>query len=212
MVTTAPRRTQAQRRAATIKRLIDACIDVLAESGYAGAGVKAICDRAGLSQGALFRHFDTRIELLVATVDVIGQRNVETFRHFATTLRWETLEQELGRIVALLRALSRSELHAAWREVVAAGRTRPELGAAVSDAVGRLEQAIIETVTSLFDATAAERMEIGTTVLSLVHMFDSEAVTTAVRRNHEIEALRLAWAEQVLADLLRRQISRRASA
>ena len=59
------RRTQAERRAATIERLVDASIAVLAESGYAGASVKAICDHAGVSQGALFRHFETRLELLV---------------------------------------------------------------------------------------------------------------------------------------------------
>lgn len=210
MVAVRKRRTQAQRRAATIERLIDASIDVLADSGYSGAGVKAICDRAGLSQGALFRHFDTRIDLLVATAEVIGERNIATFREFAATLRPETLDQQVEPLVALLRALSRSDLHAAWREVVAAGRTQPELGVAVSDAVGRMETAIIDTVTMHFEVTDDERMEIGTTVLSIVHMFDSEAVTTRVRPAPQIEARRLRWAQQVLRELLlgRRFVSR----
>lgn len=199
-----PRRTQAQRRAATIERLINACIDVLAESGYAGAGVKAICDRAGLSQGALFRHFDTRIDLLVATVDVIGQRNVDTFRQFALSVSPENVDGELGRIVALMRALSRSELQAAWREVIAAARTHPDLGVAAEGAVLRLETSIIDVVVQMFDVGEAERLEVGTTVLSLLHMFDSEAVTVAVQQSPQIEAVRLRWAEDILRDLLRR--------
>ncbi|MEM7153795.1 MAG: TetR/AcrR family transcriptional regulator [Myxococcota bacterium] len=199
-----PRRTQAQRRAATIERLINACIDVLAESGYAGAGVKAICDRAGLSQGALFRHFDTRIELLVATVDVIGQRNVDTFRQFALSVSPDNIDGQLGRIVALMRALSRSELQAAWREVIAAARTHPDLGVAAEGAVLRLETSIIDVVNQMFDVAEADRLEVGTTVLSLLHMFDSEAVTVAVQQSPEIEAVRLRWAEGILRDLLQR--------
>ena len=199
-----PRRTQAQRRAATIERLINACIDVLAESGYAGAGVKAICDRAGLSQGALFRHFDTRIDLLVATVDVIGQRNVDTFRQFALSVSPENVDGELGRIVALMRALSRSELQAAWREVIAAARTHPDLGVAAEGAVLRLETSIIDVVVQMFDVGEADRLEVGTTVVSLLHMFDSEAVTVAVQQSPQIEAVRLRWAEDILRDLLRR--------
>ena len=73
------RRTQAERREATIARLLDATIDALAERGYAGASVAEICRRAGLSQGALFRHFDTRHAVIGAATDEIGRRHLARF-------------------------------------------------------------------------------------------------------------------------------------
>jgi hypothetical protein len=47
----------------------------------------------------------------------------------------------------------------------------------------------------------AERL--GVVLLSLMHMFDSEAVTTAVHPNPGIEEARIAWT----ADLLRRELA-----
>ena len=64
---TAPaRRTQLQRREQTIGRIVDATIDALCELGYARTSVTEIGARAGVSQGGIFRHFDTRLDIVVA--------------------------------------------------------------------------------------------------------------------------------------------------
>lgn len=200
------RRTQAERRAATIERLVDASIAVLAESGYAGASVKAICERAGLSQGALFRHFDTRLDLLVHVVDEIGARNVQGFVRAAgiTEAAW-TLDR-LDDFIRVLRAVSRSTTHAAWREVVAAARIHPDLAEAVGAAVARFESAIIQMVERGLPGTEAETLEAVTVVLSIMHMFDSEAVTVTVKPNPAIEAARITWATRVLRELYARRV------
>lgn len=201
------RRTQAERRAATIDRLVGASIAVLAESGYAGASVKAICDRAGVSQGALFRHFETRLELLVHVVDAIGTRNIESFIRAAgiTEAAW-TLDR-LDDFVRVLRDVSRSTTHAAWREVVAAARIHPDLAEAVGEAVGRFESAIIRMVELGLPGTREQTLETVTIVLSIMHMFDSEAVTVRVKANPEIEAARITWATRVLRELYDRRAS-----
>src|SRR5581483_10029359 len=62
----AERRTQAQRRAASRARLLDAAVDCLAERGYGGTTLPEIVRRAELSNGALWRHFRSKNELLVA--------------------------------------------------------------------------------------------------------------------------------------------------
>ena len=62
------RRTQGERSAATVAKLIQATIEAIVEVGYAGASTREICDRAGISQGGLFRHFPTRRDLIVATL------------------------------------------------------------------------------------------------------------------------------------------------
>ena len=78
--TSAERRTQAQRREGTIGALLDATVSCLAERGYAATSTAAVCAEAGVSQGALFRHFPTRHALLVATAAHVATRNVEAFR------------------------------------------------------------------------------------------------------------------------------------
>ncbi|MCB9659603.1 MAG: TetR/AcrR family transcriptional regulator [Sandaracinaceae bacterium] len=199
------RRTQAERRTATIERLVEATITVLAEAGYAGASVKAICDRAGVSQGALFRHFDTRVDLLVRVVDEIGTRNVQSFVRAAgiTDATW-TLDR-LDHFVNVLRTVSRSPTHAAWREVIAAARVEPDLADAVGAAVARFEAAIIRMVELGLPGTPEQNLETVTIVLSIMHMFDSEAVTVRVKPNPAIEAARITWATRVLRELYDRR-------
>ena len=63
---TAERRTQAQRRAVSRARLLDAAVACLAERGYGGTTLPEIVRRAELSNGALWRHFRSKDELLVA--------------------------------------------------------------------------------------------------------------------------------------------------
>ena len=72
----AERRTQEERREGTIRKLLDAATEALIEVGYAGASVQEICERAGVSQGGLFRHFATREALMVAVGEDVGQQTL----------------------------------------------------------------------------------------------------------------------------------------
>src|SRR5213075_1514322 len=74
------RRTQQQRREGTIRKLLDAATETLIDIGYAEASVQQICDRAEVSQGALFRHFATREELMVAVGADVGARILEQYK------------------------------------------------------------------------------------------------------------------------------------
>jgi len=60
---TAPRPVQA-RSHRTRAKILEATTQVLFEVGYAGAKTPLIAERAGVSQGALYRHFPTKIDLL----------------------------------------------------------------------------------------------------------------------------------------------------
>jgi AcrR family transcriptional regulator len=63
------RRTQEQRSAATRRKLLDAATDVLIEQGYANLTTTKVCKGAGVSQGALFKHFASKMELLASLAD-----------------------------------------------------------------------------------------------------------------------------------------------
>lgn len=64
----APRRTQAERRATSRAKILDAALVCLAERGYAGTTFPEVLGRAGLSNGAMWRHFRSKADLLVAAV------------------------------------------------------------------------------------------------------------------------------------------------
>jgi AcrR family transcriptional regulator len=67
-------RTQAERRASTQAKILDATVDALVHHGYAGASTTEICKRAGVSQGALFRYWPTKGELLADAAQHLLQR------------------------------------------------------------------------------------------------------------------------------------------
>lgn len=60
--------------AETRERLLAAAADVFAERGYDGTRVADIARAAGVSNGALYAHFDSKAELLVAALRAHGQR------------------------------------------------------------------------------------------------------------------------------------------
>jgi AcrR family transcriptional regulator len=66
--------TQAERKATTRTALIEAAAELLVVEGLTGFTTSAVTHRAGLSNGALFGHFPTRLELLAATVEYMLER------------------------------------------------------------------------------------------------------------------------------------------
>ena len=66
-----PRRTQAERSAATRALLLEAAIASLASVGWANTTTTEVCRRAGVSQGALFKHFPTKTELLCRAAEPV---------------------------------------------------------------------------------------------------------------------------------------------
>jgi AcrR family transcriptional regulator len=63
------RRTQRERRDETRTKLLDATLACLGELGYARTTTTEIVQRAGVSQGALFKHFPSKAALLSAAVE-----------------------------------------------------------------------------------------------------------------------------------------------
>ncbi|AXE28810.1 hypothetical protein DK842_02075 [Chromobacterium phragmitis] len=119
------RRTQQSRRESTIGKLVEAAIECLMESGYHGTSVQLICGRAGVSQGALFRHFATKNELM----QPVGRKVVDDIFESALTLAAQLPPgmSEEERIIALMKALVMSPRHIVLLELLMAARTTPDL-------------------------------------------------------------------------------------
>jgi AcrR family transcriptional regulator len=63
-------------RQGTGERLVRAARELLEEEGYAAASVTAIAGRAGVSAGALYRHFPSKAELFVQLFRETADREV----------------------------------------------------------------------------------------------------------------------------------------
>ncbi|ERE00265.1 hypothetical protein O166_02045 [Pseudogulbenkiania ferrooxidans EGD-HP2] len=104
---------------------MEAAIECLMESGYHGTSVQLICGRAGVSQGALFRHFATKNELM----QPVGRKVVDDIFESALTLAAQLPAgmSEEERIIALMKALVMSPRHIVLLELLMAARTTPDL-------------------------------------------------------------------------------------
>lgn len=78
--TTSVRAPIQPRAVATRVRLVEASARRLVEAGLAGAGTPAVAQAAGVSQGAVFKHFPTKNHLLAETVAHLLRGLVEAFR------------------------------------------------------------------------------------------------------------------------------------
>ena len=121
-------RTQAERRASTQVKILDATVDALVHVGYAGASTTEICKRAGVSQGALFRYWPTKGELLAdAAKHLLGRVTTAYEQAFAGRGGVGAREALEG----LWETYRLPDLQAAV-ELYVAARTDPDLAAALA--------------------------------------------------------------------------------
>lgn len=70
--------TQAQRSAATRRKLIDAAYALFAERGYTDVSTEEIVRSAGVTRGAMYHQFADKTELFAALAEELDIRLVET--------------------------------------------------------------------------------------------------------------------------------------
>jgi AcrR family transcriptional regulator len=186
------RRTQEERREGTIRKLLDAATHVLIEQGYAEASVQRICARAGVSQGALFRHFPTREALLVAVGEDVGQKLLQRHRREFEKLDARTLDAQVASSMRLVREACRSRLNQAWYELAGAARTHDSLRAALEPTAARYHAAIDATARELLPDLAASLGDLFPVLVdTILAIFDGEVMHRWVVKKPAIEDRRL---------------------
>src|SRR5262245_30548426 len=86
---TTGRRTQAERRAATQRKLLEAAVECLIDRGYAATSVVDVQQRAGVSRGALQHYWPSRAALMVDAVKAL-------FDSMAAQLRGDMAARAIG--------------------------------------------------------------------------------------------------------------------
>lgn len=131
-------RTQQQRREETVGRLLDACIATIIEVGYARASAAVITKRAGVSVGALFRHFDTMGDFMAATASEVLRRQLESFTKGVAEIPADrpALEAALG----ILRDITSGPANAVIYELLVAARTDESSGRLCNTSSGSMRR------------------------------------------------------------------------
>jgi AcrR family transcriptional regulator len=185
-----PRRTQQERREATISKLLDATIEALLAVGYARTTVKEICARAGLSHGALFRFFPSVLDLVLAAGEEVARRQIAEFeRRFAQI---EAGEDPITAALLLLRAACRSPTNAVFYELLLAARTDPKLRRALRASMRTYYDAIRRAALSVPGVEAIPAELIDSLVFTAVHLFDGETLARSVLSLPHVEESRIA--------------------
>jgi AcrR family transcriptional regulator len=147
------RRTQAERSAATRALLLDATIGALGELGYARTTTPEVCRRAGVSQGALFKHFATKAELVSRAAEHLLAALIADYR-----TAFAAAAGEADRVEAAVRLLweifRQPRLQAAF-ELYLAARTDPALAASLRPIAERHAGNLRAEARALFPAAAA---------------------------------------------------------
>lgn len=124
-------RPQQARAVATRARLVEAAAALLVEEGLKGTTTAAVAARAQVSQGALFKHFPTKLDLLAASVQAALASLVEAFRGELPKRMPADLDARLRvGVAALWRVFKRPAMQGLF-EVYLSARTDRELGRAI---------------------------------------------------------------------------------
>lgn len=182
-------RTQQQRREETVGRMLDACIDTIIEVGYARASAAVITKRAGVSVGALFRHFDTMGDFMAATASEVLRRQLETFTKRVAEIPAD--QPALEPALAILRDITHGPTNAVLYELMIAARTDEKLRQTMQHELGQYSAKIYDTARAMPGAESFPEETFPVVVALLTNVFDGAAVVEGVLPQPEIEAQRI---------------------
>ena len=94
------REPQQDRSRATRRRLLEACVDCLADAGWTATTVAVVAERAGVSRGAAQHHFPTREDLITAALEHMFDERIDAARaELAAAGPLPTTEAVVARLV-----------------------------------------------------------------------------------------------------------------
>jgi AcrR family transcriptional regulator len=194
-------RTQQQRREETVARLLDASIDTIADIGYARASAAVICKRAGVSVGALFRHFETMGDFMAATAREVLRRQIEEFTKRVAEIPSEA--DALEPALAIMGDVIGNRTHSVMRELEIAARTDEKLKETLTIVLEQIGAKICDVARTLPGIEALPEERIPALAAIITNLFDGAAIVRDVLPQPDLDAQRI----RVIAALLRSQLS-----
>lgn len=167
-------------QAATRTALLDAAEVLILESSMPGLSLRAVCTRAGFTQGAFYSNFASREDLLLAVMERNLEERVRTFGEMTLDYHAMTFEQTIARIGEWLATVpDRRE----WAQMAIELRLEAVRNPALARAIASAEQRI--------DVLFAERID------DLVGHF---GLSPRFRSTEIVETLLVLWRGLALRD------------
>ncbi|MEO3782829.1 TetR/AcrR family transcriptional regulator [Actinocorallia sp. B10E7] len=182
------RRTQRERKEATVARLVDATIASISQAGYAGTSVGEVCKRSGVSRGGLFRHFDSRLDLVVTAAEEVARRHLTLVRRRLA----DAPPGDLRAALTLMRERHRDETNVVWFELMVAARTDDDLRVRLTPVAARFFAQVTGVAREVPVLAALPDEALHLLVSSVRNLFDGEAISRTVVPEPEVEDARLA--------------------
>jgi AcrR family transcriptional regulator len=182
-------RTQQQRREETVARLLEASIATIIEIGYARASAAVITRRAGVSVGALFRHFDTMGDFMAATAHEVGRRQLDSFTKQVAEIPSDV--PGLEAVLAILRDITSNSTNAVLYELMIAARTDEKLNATLQSVLEQYAAKIYDAARALPGAESFPEDIFPALVALVTNTFDGAAIVRAVLPQPDIDARRI---------------------
>jgi AcrR family transcriptional regulator len=182
-------RTQRQRREETVARLLEASIATISEVGYARASAAVITKRAGMSVGALFRHFDTMGDFMAATAQEVGRRQLDSFTKQVAEIPSDAPALEAA--LRILRDLTRNSDNAVLYELMIAARTDEKLNATLQNVLEQYSAKIYDAARALPGAESVPEETFPVLVALLTNTFDGAAIVRPVLSQRDIDTGRI---------------------
>lgn len=182
-------RTQQQRREETVARLLQASIDTIIEVGYARASAAVITKRAGVSVGALFRHFETMGDFMAATAYEVLRRQLETFTKQVAEIPAD--RPALPAALTILRDITAGSTNAVLYELMLAARTDEKLKETLQNVLGQYSAKIHDAARALPGAESFPEETFPVIVALMTNVFDGAAIVRGVLPQPELEEQRI---------------------
>lgn len=139
--------SKAERKNATIARLVDSAIVTIAEFGYADATAERIARRIGMSPGALFAHFSTMSEFMMQVAHEAMHRQ-STLVKMTVSGGAKLSVTEITRALVSMASAPNSRV---LNDLMSISRTNQRL----HDAIGGTVPQYVEDTTELFRQSLA---------------------------------------------------------
>jgi TetR/AcrR family transcriptional repressor of bet genes len=108
------------------QQLIEATIECLAEKGYAETTLADVSDRAGLSRGIVNFHFESKENLLIATLQALADEYAQNWRDAVSRAGDRPVDQLLALVQAdFARGVTSRRKLAAWCAFWGEAKSRP---------------------------------------------------------------------------------------
>ncbi|WP_380790812.1 TetR/AcrR family transcriptional regulator [Sphingobium xenophagum] len=167
-------------QAATRTALLEAAETLILESSMPGLSLRAVCTRAGFTQGAFYSNFSSREDLLLAVMERNLEERVHTLAEMTLDYRAMTFDQTIARIGAWLATVSGRRR---WAQLAIELRLEAVRNPALARAIAAAEQRI--------DVLFAERID------DLVGHF---GLSPRFRSTEIVETLLVLWRGLALRD------------